>query len=96
MLISPDEINKSMSNYGWKYENKKISKFYSFKTYINGIKFIQTIAELAEKNNHHPDIYIGWCKVEISITSHDLGGVTTNCVNLATGIDNIFKEQIQR
>ena len=66
MLISPDEINKSMSNYGWKYENKKISKSYSFKTYINGIEFVQKIAELAEKNNHHPDIYIGWCKVDIS------------------------------
>ena len=91
MLISPDEINKSMSNYGWKYENKKISKSYSFKTYINGIEFVQKIAELAEKNNHHPDIYIGWCNVYISITSHDLGGVTTNCVNLAKGIDNIFE-----
>ena len=95
MLISPDEINKSMSNYGWKYENKKISKSYSFKTYMNGIKFVNKIAELAEKNNHHPDIYIGWCKVEISITSHALEGVTTNCVNLAIGIDNIFKEQIK-
>ena len=96
MLISPDEINKSLSNYGWKYENKKISKSYSFKTYINGIEFVQKIAELAEKNNHHPDIYIGWCKVDISITSHDLGGVTTNCVNLAIGIDHIFEKNIKR
>ena len=90
MLISPDEINKSMSNYGWKYENKKISKSYSFKTYINGIEFVQKIAELAEKNNHHPDIKIEWCKVEISITSHQMDGVTTKCVNLATGIDLLF------
>ena len=96
MLISPDEINKSMSNYGWKYENKKISKFFSFKTYINSIEFVKKIAELAEKNNHHPDIFIEWCKVDISITSHNLGGVTTNCVNLAIGIENIFKEHIQR
>ena len=95
MLISPDEINKSMSNYGWKYENKKISKSYSFKTYISGIAFVKKIAELAEKNNHHPDIYIGWCNVDISITSHNLGGVTTNCVNLATGIDHIFEKNIK-
>ena len=91
MLISPDEINKSLSNYDWKYENKKITKTYSFKTYMNGIDLVQKIAELAEKNNHHPDIYIGWCKVDISITSHDLKGVTTNCVNLAIGIDYIFE-----
>ena len=94
MLISPDEINKSISNYGWKYENKKITKSYSFKSYLNGIEFVNEIAELAERRNHHPDIYIGWCKVDISITSHDLKGVTTNCVNLAIGIDHIF-EHIQ-
>ncbi len=45
------------------------------------------IAKIAEQRNHHPDINIGWCKVGISITSHDLGGVTTKCVNLATSID---------
>ena len=91
MLISPDEINKSLSNYGWKYESSKITKTYLFKTYINSIEFVPKIAELAEKNNHHPDIYIGWCKVDISITSNDLGGVTTNCINLAIGIDRIFE-----
>jgi len=96
MLISPDEINKSLSNYGWKYENKKISKSYSFKTYINSIEFVQKIAELAEKNNHHPDIYIGWCNVDISITSHDLEGVTIDCVNLATGIDHIFEKNVKK
>jgi 4a-hydroxytetrahydrobiopterin dehydratase len=91
MLISPDEINKSLSNYGWKCNNKKITKSYSFKKYINSIDFVQKIAELAEKNHHHPNIHIGWCKVDISITSHDLGGVTTNCINLAIGIDYIFE-----
>ena len=49
-------------------------------------------ANLAEQKNHHPDIYINWCTVEITITSHDMGGVTTNCVNLATGIDKIINE----
>ena len=50
MLISPDEINKSLSNYDWKYENKKITKSYSFKAYINGIEFINKNAELSENN----------------------------------------------
>ena len=92
MLISPDEINKSLSNYNWKYNNKKIIKTYSFKTYLNSIEFVRKIAALAEKNNHHPDMHIGWCNVDISITSHDLGGVTTNCVCLAVDIDSIFEQ----
>ena len=89
MLISPDEINKSLSNKGWKYADKKISKTYLFDTYMEGIQFVNKMAELAEKNNHHPDMIIGWCRVDISISSHDMGGVTTKCVNLATGIDLI-------
>ena len=90
MLISPDEIYKSLSNKGWDYNNKTISKLYSFENYIQGIEFVQKIGSLAERNNHHPEITIQWCKVSISITSHDMGGVTTKCVNLAMGIDTIY------
>ena len=91
MLISPDEINKSLASHGWDYTDKIISKSFSFDAYMDGIEFVQKIAVLAEAQNHHPDIFIGWCKVEISITSHNLGGVSTNCVNLALGIDSIFE-----
>ena len=91
MLISPDEINKSLSNRGWKYVEKKIFKSYKFSDYMDGVDFMQKIAEIAEMNNHHPDIMILWRRVDVNITSHDQGGVTTNCVNLATGIDHIYE-----
>ena len=89
MLISPDEINKSLKNKGWNYIDKKISKTFKFDSYMEGIEFINKIAKLAEANNHHPDIAIGWCRVDVSISSHDMGGVTTKCVNLAIGIDRL-------
>ena len=89
MLISPDEINKSLSNKGWVYADKKISKTFNFDQYMDGMKFVNKIAELAEVNNHHPDITIGWCRVDVTISSHNMGGVTTKCVNLAIGIDLI-------
>ena len=89
MLISPDEINKSLTDKGWEYSDKKILKTFNIDQYMDGIKFVNKIAELAETNNHHPDITIGWCQVDVTISSHNLGGVTTKCVNLATGIDLI-------
>ena len=89
MLINPDEINKSLSTKKWLYKDKKISKSFEFDSYIESISFVNKVAKVAEQNNHHPDINIGWCKVQISITSHDLGGVTTKCVNLATTIDSL-------
>ena len=95
MRIPPDEINKSLSSKGWEYVDKKIFKSYKFDTYMDGIDFVQKIAELSERNNHHPDIFILWCRVDVSISSHDLGGVTTKCVNLATGIDHIYEIQLK-
>tara|TARA_B100000029_G_scaffold461219_1_gene492823 strand:+ start:122 stop:409 length:288 start_codon:yes stop_codon:yes gene_type:complete len=90
MLISIDEINKSLSKFGWDYFDSKINKQFKFDTYMDGINFINCIANIAERKNHHPDINIGWCEVNISISSHDMGGVTTNCVNLAMEIDSEF------
>ena len=87
MLLHPDEVKKSISTYGWNFSDNKICKVFEFKTYLDGIEFINKIAPIAERLNHHPDINFGYCKVEISIHSHDLGGVTTKCINLATAID---------
>ena len=89
MLISPDEINKSLADKGWEYADKKISKTFNFDHYMDGMEFVNKIAGLSETSNHHPDITIGWCRVDVTISSHNMGGVTTKCVNLATGIDLI-------
>jgi len=89
MLLHPDEVKKSISTYGWNFSDNKICKVFEFKTYLNGVEFINKIAPIAERLNHHPDINLGYCKVKISIYSHDLGGVTTKCINLATTIDSI-------
>jgi len=89
MLLHPDEIKKSISTYGWNFLNDKISKKFDFDTYLDGIEFINKIAPIAERLNHHPDINIGYCKIEVTIHSHDLGGVTTKCINLATAIESL-------
>ena len=89
MRLHPDEIKKSISTYGWNFSNNKISKIFEFEAYLDGVQFINKIAPIAERLNHHPDIHLGYCKVDICIYSHDLGGVTTKCINLATEIDAI-------
>jgi len=89
MLLHPDEVKKSISTYGWDFSDNKIRKVFKFDSYLNGVEFINKMAPIAERLNHHPDINLGYCRVEISIHSHDLGGVTTKCINLATAIDSI-------
>jgi 4a-hydroxytetrahydrobiopterin dehydratase len=56
LLLPKDDIEKGLvSLYAWEYDNKSIRKTYSFNAYTDGIKFVNEIAEIAEKNNHHPD-----------------------------------------
>ena len=92
ILLSKDDIEKGLTSlYAWKYENKSITKSFTFDSYTDGILFVNKIAEISEKNNHHPDIYMGWRKVTVTFTSHDLGGVTTKCVDLAISVENLFR-----
>ena len=89
MLISSEEIKKSLSSSQWHYLNGEIIKKYDFETYMEGVFFVQKVAELAENHNHHPQMIIGYCTIEISISSHEMNGVTTKCVNLATAINTL-------
>ena len=56
---------------------------------MDGIKFVNILAEKAEEVNHHPDLVVGWCEVSVSFTSHDQGGVTSACVEMAKTIEKL-------
>ena len=89
-LLSEIQIETSLAELNnWQYGNKKINKVFTFSSYMESIDFINSVAKKAEEVNHHPDLTVGYCKINIEITSHDLGGVTTGCVDLAKSIDSI-------
>ena len=87
MVLNEKQIKKLIKNDDWNFNNESINKNFKFTLYMDGIKFVNEIAELAENKNHHPDISIGWCNVNVSITSHDTGGVSNQCIELANEID---------
>ena len=89
-LLSETQIETSLAELkNWQYGNKKINKVYTFDSYMESIYFINSVAKKAEEFNHHPDLTVGYCKINIEITSHDLGGVTTGCIDLARSIESI-------
>ena len=61
---------------------------------MDGINFVVSLAEIAEQENHHPDLSIGWCTVEVKFTSHDLGGVSEKCLILAKLSDELFVDYV--
>lgn len=90
MVLEISKIIKSLSALeGWSFENNMIIKEYTFDEYMDGIQFINEIAILAEEKKHHPDIKIGYCKVQVGFTSHDHGGVTEKCIDMAKKLEAI-------
>tara|TARA_B110000438_G_scaffold25120_1_gene23498 strand:- start:1035 stop:1313 length:279 start_codon:yes stop_codon:yes gene_type:complete len=88
-LLNDSEIQSNLDSMeGWVFSNNSISKEFLFNDYMSGIEFVNELAKVAEQNNHHPDITIGWCKVAISFTSHDLGGVSAECVRMAKTVES--------
>ena len=73
----------------WTCKNNVLSKTFEFCSYLDGIDFVNTIANIAEQENHHPDINIGYCKVTIFLTTHDAGELTDKDYKLAKIIDDL-------
>lgn len=83
------QINLKLLNSNWKLLDNKIQREFIFKDFLSAFNFIKEIADLAENLNHHPDIFNSYNKVIISLTTHDLGGVSKKDFKLAMEIDNL-------
>jgi len=79
-LLSETEIEGALTqNKGWTYdpENKSLKKTFVFKSFVCTFGVMSQIAIWAEKLNHHPDWSKVYNRLEISLRTHDLGGVGT-------------------
>ena len=73
----------------WNEKDSTITKTFEFSSYLDGIDFVNEVANLSEQENHHPDITVGYCKVTISLTTHDAGSLTEKDFKLAKLIDDL-------
>ena len=73
----------------WNEKDNTITKTFEFSSYLDGIDFVNEVAILSEQENHHPDITIGYCKVTVSLTTHDAGSLTEKDYKLAKLIDDL-------
>jgi 4a-hydroxytetrahydrobiopterin dehydratase len=71
----------------------KIRKRFSFKNFKEAMVFINKVADIAEEQGHHPDIYISYNKVELMLFTHAVGGLSENDFIMAAKIDEIWKER---
>ncbi|MCB1235282.1 MAG: 4a-hydroxytetrahydrobiopterin dehydratase [Verrucomicrobiae bacterium] len=90
-LIEPDEIKALMKKVPeWELEGNAIVRTLEFDDFMEGIDFVNGVAEIAEESSHHPDIDIRWCTITLRLTTHDQGGLTDSDFDLAKRIDNLL------
>ena len=62
---------------------------YKFPDFKSALAFVNHVGELAEQQGHHPDILLGWGKVEITLWTHAVDGLTESDFILAAKIDEL-------
>ena len=73
----------------WKQRGPTITCTRQFKDFAAAMKFVNAVARLAERNQHHPDIDIRWNKVTLTLSTHDAGGLTEKDFDLAGKCDRL-------
>ena len=79
---------------GWKVVNStRLEKEFSFRSFKVAMDFLNTLAKLAEKEQHHPDFHLyGWNNVNVSLSTHAVGGLSKNDFILAAKVERMMKK----
>jgi 4a-hydroxytetrahydrobiopterin dehydratase len=64
-----------------------------FKNFVQALAFVNQVGLIAEKEQHHPDIYLSWGKVRVELWTHKIDGLSENDFILAAKIAAVFDKQ---
>ena len=90
--LSPAEIDKLMQQLdGWEYFDKLIGKTFEFKNYYQTMAFVNAVAWVSHREDHHPDMNVGYSKCRVEYTTHAINGLSENDFICAAKIDALYK-----
>ena len=90
-LLSQDEIDRALAQDlpAWRQDGDSIRRSVEAASFLDGIRLVQQVAEVAEDLDHHPDIDIRWRTVTFAASTHSAGGLTSKDLRLAADIDRL-------
>lgn len=97
-MLSNSEIEKSIReelDNKWELKDGKLVKSFQFSSFMSAIYFVNEVAKVAEKLDHHPIITINWKTVRVSLKSFDVDAITKRDIALAKEINDIQNEKLQ-
>jgi 4a-hydroxytetrahydrobiopterin dehydratase len=74
--LRPREIDQLLAQLkGWQFEGSVITKTYEFTNYYQTMAFVNAAAWIAHREDHHPDMVVGYNKCKVAYSTHAIGGL---------------------
>lgn len=87
----PDEaVEAAVGGLGWERRDDRLVRVVERRDFGQAMEFVNTVAQMAEAANHHPDITIRWNTVELVLWTHTAGGITQADVDMAGAIEGLL------
>jgi 4a-hydroxytetrahydrobiopterin dehydratase len=78
---------------GWELGEGMLSRRFKFKNFKEAMSFVNKVADIAEEEGHHPDIYISWNRVRLDLTTHVIKGLSENDFIMAAKVDEVVSSR---
>ncbi len=89
--LSVDEVSVLLQQIaGWQLHDKQITKTYAFKNYYQTMAFVNAVAWISHREDHHPDMAVGYNQCSVTYTTHAIDGLSENDFICAAKIDKLF------
>ncbi len=89
--LAADELAAHVATLrGWSLAGDRISKEFTFDNYHATIAFVNALAWIAHREDHHPDLAVHYNRCLVTYATHDAGGVTLNDIVCAAKVERLF------
>jgi len=86
--LSKTEIDDLLKQVpGWTYDGGVIAKTFGFKNYYETMAFVNGVALIAHREDHHPDMTVGYNKCRVAYNTHSIGGISMNDFSCAAKLE---------
>lgn len=77
----------------WELHENRIERTLKFADFVQAMRFANRLTQVAEEENHHPDLHISWGKMRIEFTTHAIGGLSQNDFIMAARVNKLVEER---
>ena len=89
-VLEQQQIDQELASMpGWAVGDGMLRRRFEFPDFAQALAFANRVGELAERENHHPDLLVGWGACEVAWVNHSAGGITERDVDMARATDGL-------